>query len=189
MTESPQRAPRVAVIGIGNVLLGDDAFGPTVVELMRAHWRFPEGVELIDAGTPGLDLVDYMSDRDHVVLVDAVATRSPPGTVVVLDREAIRRLPRKQRVSPHDPVLQDAVWLTEITDDGPRELTLIGAVPQNLEPGADLSPAMLAAIRDACITLFDRLETIGCTPDPELGKPCRPWWVGNGVDLPRPGLA
>ena len=44
---------KIAVIGIGNVLAGDDAVGPHVVRVLEAHYELPDGVQVIDAGTPG----------------------------------------------------------------------------------------------------------------------------------------
>ena len=59
----------LAVIGLGNVLLGDDGFGPFVVELLRRRYGFPPAVELLDLGTPGLGLVTYVHGHDAVVIV------------------------------------------------------------------------------------------------------------------------
>jgi hypothetical protein len=53
--EAEHRAPhRVGVIGLGNVLMGDDAFGPWVVQTLLAEHDFPEGIAVEDLGTPGL---------------------------------------------------------------------------------------------------------------------------------------
>lgn len=55
--------PTVAVLGLGNVLMGDDGFGPTVIRELEAAWTPHPEVELLDLGTPGLDLLPFVSDR------------------------------------------------------------------------------------------------------------------------------
>ena len=73
--------PRVAIIGLGNVLLGDDGFGPFAVEVFRTQYECGPEIEIIDLGTPGLDLGPYLYGKDWVVIVDAVSAEGEPGTV------------------------------------------------------------------------------------------------------------
>ena len=58
--ERRRRTPRVSVVGIGNVLLGDDGFGPLAVEMFRCEYECSPNVEIFDLGTPGLDLAPYL---------------------------------------------------------------------------------------------------------------------------------
>ena len=67
------------MIGLGNVLMGDDAFGPWVVQTLLAEHDFPEGVAVEDLGTPGLDLTPYVTDLEALVLVDTVRADAPPA--------------------------------------------------------------------------------------------------------------
>jgi hydrogenase maturation protease len=60
------------IVGLGNPLLGADAFGPAVLEQLRGRADLPPGTELIDAGTDLLGCLDRLTTFDHVVLVDAV---------------------------------------------------------------------------------------------------------------------
>ena len=76
---APPAPANVAIVGLGNVLMGDDAFGPYVVASLQAHYDFPEGVELIDAGTPGHELSVYLDGRDVLIVVDAVQAAGSPG--------------------------------------------------------------------------------------------------------------
>jgi hydrogenase maturation protease len=77
--------PRILIAGIGNIFLGDDAFGVEVAwRLARRQW--PEGVRVVDFGIRGLDLAYALLDGyDAVVLVDATARGQPPGTLSVLE--------------------------------------------------------------------------------------------------------
>jgi len=69
-----------SVIGLGNVFLGDDGFGPLAVETFRSQFAYGPEVEVLDLGTPGLDLAPYLYDRKLVVIVDAVAFALPGTT-------------------------------------------------------------------------------------------------------------
>jgi hydrogenase maturation protease len=80
---------RVLVAGIGNVFLGDDAFGVEVVRRLQQGAGLADGVVVRDYGIRGFDLAcDMLDDHDAVVLVDAVRRGEPPGTVVVVDASA-----------------------------------------------------------------------------------------------------
>ena len=50
----------IRVLGLGNVLMSDDGFGPYVARVLEAFYEFPDDVEVIDVGTPGLDLTPYL---------------------------------------------------------------------------------------------------------------------------------
>jgi hydrogenase maturation protease len=69
---------RIGVIGIGNVLMGDDAFGPHVIRVLQAGYAFAPGVDVQDMGTPGLDLTAYLAGLDALVLVDTVKSAGAP---------------------------------------------------------------------------------------------------------------
>ena len=50
----------VRILGVGNVLMGDDGFGPYVARTLGARYELPEHVEVQDVGTPGLDFTPYL---------------------------------------------------------------------------------------------------------------------------------
>jgi len=63
---------KVLIGGIGNVLLGDDGVGPYGARLLAARYEFDDGVEVADLGTPALDLIDQISGKDAVILIDSI---------------------------------------------------------------------------------------------------------------------
>ena len=80
---------RVLVAGIGNIFLGDDAFGSEVARrLVGEHW--PEDVRVVDFGIRGLDLTFALIDGyETVILVDAVPRGGEPGTVYTLEADKL----------------------------------------------------------------------------------------------------
>jgi len=161
VSEGAVGAVRMAVIGLGNVLLGDDGFGPFVVELLRTRYVFPPEVELLDLGTPGLGLISYLHGHDAVVIVDAVTGAGSPGDVRVYEGVELERLPVVPRVSPHDPAVSEALAIAHLAGTGPLDVCLVGAVPGSLELGAGLSPQMSAAVDAAAEIVRRRVEERG----------------------------
>jgi len=177
----------IAVIGLGNVLLGDDAVGPYVIELLRTGYDLSAGndaapaVELLDVGTPGLGLPAYLC-RDAVVLVDAVAADAEPGSVGLYRREDLDALPAKPRVSPHDPAVQEALWLAELDGRGPRELLLVGVVPEHLRLGEAMSARMRAAAPKAVAAVLAELQRLAVEVRPRAGAPRPRFWWEDGLE-------
>ena len=85
---------RILIAGIGNIFLGDDAFGVEVVRRL-ARRCLPDGVEVRDFGIRGLDLTYTLLDGwDVVILVDAVPRGEPPGTLFVIVPETDEAQPQ-----------------------------------------------------------------------------------------------
>ena len=167
----------VRVLGLGNVLMGDDALGPWVVEALSAGWDFPEGVSVVDVGTPGLDLTPFLADADTVILVDTVKSVAPPGTLLVYGRRELAGRAPLPRVSPHDPGLTEALFTLELAGAAPRDVVLVGVVPERVEMGVALSPAVRASIDAAAGEVVRRLSQMGLPPRPRaLATPAAPWW-------------
>ena len=170
--------PRVGVIGLGNVLMGDDAFGPWVVQTLLAGYEFPEGVSVEDLGTPGLDLVPYVTDLEALVLVDTVRAPAPPGTVRVYRRDDLLKHPPQARLSPHDPGVKEALLTAEFAGRGPRDVLLVGAVPADTAMGVHLSQRLREAVPLAVAEVLRELERLGL-PAVRRASPGAPdiWWA------------
>jgi hydrogenase maturation protease len=138
---------RMLVAGIGNVFLGDDAFGVEVVQRL-AREQPPAGVELLDVGIRGVHLAYQLMDGYEVlVLVDAVSRGDAPGTVTVLEPTLPHLAPvplDPHRLEP-GPLLASIVALGAL----PARVVLVGCEPADLDEGMGLSPAVDAAVGPA----------------------------------------
>lgn len=150
----------ILVLGIGNLLLGDEAIGVRIVEALEQRYLLPPHVEVLDGGTSGMDLMDVMANRDHLIVADAVLTGDEPGRVVVLRDDEIPAM-FTRKVSPHQLGLADVLMALRLTDEFPARLTLVGVVPQTLEPGIALSPVVRQAIEPALQQIMAALHTEG----------------------------
>lgn len=151
----------VRVLGLGNVLLGDDAFGPYVVRQLEAQWELPEGVEVHDLGTPGGDLIPFLTDAAAVIVVDTVSSSGPPGSVRLYRRDELPPTSLGPRTSPHEPGLFEALATAELVERAPHEALLVGVVPHTVDTGTGLSPDVLAAVGEVLDAIVAELERLG----------------------------
>lgn len=149
--------PRYAIYGIGNVLLGDDGVGPAVVRRLIERCTFSADVVVEDLGTPSLDLPAYLLGYDSVIFVDAVAAASAPGTILRFTREEIVAVAPGIRISPHEPSINDALIVLDFAGTAPKDVVLIGIVPQTLDGGVRLSAAVNAAVDRAAGAVLHEL--------------------------------
>lgn len=136
--------PVTVVIGLGNPLMGDDGVGLAALAALRDEGPAP-GVELVDGGTWGMNLLPIIEGARRVILLDAIRTGAEPGSVIELDREA---LPRgfAHKLSPHQIDLREILALGELRGTLPGEMRAIGIEPAVVEMSTALSPVVAAAL-------------------------------------------
>ena len=139
MSESATHADETVVLGVGNLLLGDDGVGIHVVlELEREIEELPTGVRLMDGGTFGLDLLPYLDGVRTLIIVDAVAHGADPGHIGVWNGEQVARIFNRP-LSVHQAGV-DALLGAMILDGSlPPEVWVVGVEPAFVEPGLELS--------------------------------------------------
>ncbi len=156
----------VLVLGIGNILLTDEGIGVRVVEALERRYRFPDGVEVADGGTAGMELLNMICDRDHLILIDAVNTGAAPGTVVSLVGDEVPALFRT-RISPHQLGISDLLAVLSLTGELPKQLTLFGVVPYSLDTSTELSEQMLPKLEELVTLTVSELANLGFEPQPQ----------------------
>ena len=163
-------ATRVLVAGVGNIFLGDDAFGVEVARrLVGRSW--PEGVRVVDFGTRGLDLAFALEACDAAILVDATSRGGAPGTLYVLEPTtaiAVDAAPIDD-ASAHGMTL-DRLLARLPQSARPRQIRLVGCEPAR--PGEDdgddeamaLSGPVSAAIEEAARLVEALVEELLAEP-------------------------
>jgi hydrogenase maturation protease len=76
---SSDRPVPLLVLGLGNLLCGDDGLGAVAVHLLQRRYRVPDGVSVLDGGTLGLSLLPYLEEAHEAILVDAIRGEGPAG--------------------------------------------------------------------------------------------------------------
>jgi hydrogenase maturation protease len=133
------------VIGLGNPLMGDDGLGLAALARLREAPGLPAGIELVDGGTWGMNLLPIIEGADRVMLLDAIRTGAAPGTVHELARAEIPAA-LVHKLSPHQIDMREVLALGVLRGTLPAELVAIGIEPAIVEMQLELSPVAEAAL-------------------------------------------
>ena len=149
------RAPvgDLLVLGLGNLLCGDDGVGVAAVSAVSQRFEVPDGVRLLDGGTLGLSLLGWLAEADDIVLVDAIRHGGAPGSLVRLEGDEVEHAAR-ERLSVHQIGVADLLDSLRLLDAWPRRLSLLGLEPEDLGLGISRSRAVeraLPALVDAVV--------------------------------------
>jgi hydrogenase maturation protease len=148
------------VLGLGNVLCGDDGVGVLAVRMLAERFEIPPGLRVLDGGTLGLGLLGHFDDAEEVLLVDAVRADAPPGTLVELAGEDVPPAVR-DRLSVHQVGVADLLDALRLLGSYPRRLRLLGLVPGTLELGLARSPAVERALPALLDAVVERIGAAG----------------------------
>ena len=133
------------ILGLGNVLLEDDGVGAAAVALLLERYSAPAGVRVLDGGTLGLTLLPYLQSADALILVDAVRTDAPSGTLVRLSGDDVAPAVAT-RLSPHQVGVADLLDGARSLGSYPRRVVLLGLVPESMELAVGLSARVRPAL-------------------------------------------
>ena len=167
----------IRILGLGNVLMGDDGFGPFVIEALKAGYEFPPNVSVIDIGTPGLDLAPFLIGADVIIVADTVRAEGPAGAIRLYRRDQILKHAPGLRLGPHDPGFKHALLTLEFAEMGPSQVLLVGAIPATTLPTPFLTPALRNAVPVAVSEILEELDRLHAPATPKGGViSVQPWW-------------
>jgi hydrogenase maturation protease len=142
---------KLLVAGIGNIFLGDDAFGVEVARRL-AERPLPEGVRVVDYGIRSYDLAYALMDGwDQVILVDAVPRGGQPGTIYVIEPDLEQLGEPNLDAHSMDPVA--VLQLVRALGGEVKRMLVVGCEPANIDAsesgGFGLSAPVEAAVEEA----------------------------------------
>jgi hydrogenase maturation protease len=156
---------RVVVLGIGNTILSDEGVGVHAAMALRQRYALPAGVEVIDGGTAGMELLDTLSGVDLLLVLDAVKARRAPGSLVCLTGAEVPVFFRS-KLSPHQVSICDVLASLEFAGDAPRDLVLVGIEPESLELGLELTPTVARRVPEMVAQALAQLAARGIALPP-----------------------
>jgi hydrogenase maturation protease len=133
------------IIGCGNILLGDEGIGVHLIEELKKR-KLPQGVELLDGGTAGYELIPYIRQAEKIIIVDAVKGQGRPGQIY---RFSPGDYEQEQlqfgSFSLHEVSLKDV--FTAIKNLGiQKEIIIFGIEPQDIGVKIGLSQKLTATL-------------------------------------------
>ncbi|HTX42573.1 MAG TPA: hydrogenase maturation protease [Acidobacteriaceae bacterium] len=138
------KKPRIAVLGLGNLMRTDDAVGMLAIAAMRADPRLPDSIAVIEGGTLGLDLLHPLDGVTHLLALDAVDAGAAPGALLRFAGAAINDLPIGKSV--HLLGFSDLIGAMRLTGGAPWALVVLGVQPRTIGWGTELTPPVEAAL-------------------------------------------
>lgn len=141
--------PPTLVLGIGNRLLGDDAVGLHLLEMLETRYGGRADLEFIDGGTQGLALLGLLASRRRLVLLDAVALGAVPGTIHDLCGRELLASPRHAGATAHSSGAVDLLRAALLIGTLPPDIRVIGIEPQDTHLGLHLSNPVMSGLGHA----------------------------------------
>jgi len=145
----------ILILGVGNILMKDDGLGVHIVNhMIDSDIALPANVEVFEGGTLGFDLLNVMTGRDRIIIIDALKTDDAPGTVYRFPAKHLKREPRSY--SLHDTGVSGIIDMMKLLDEEPS-VEIIGIVPGDIEsleigmsePVMDAIPRVVEIILEA----------------------------------------
>jgi len=155
--ESGNLPVRKIVMGLGNTLNKDEGLGVHALAFLQEKLKdsAPE-VEFLDGGALGLNLLPWVEEASHLLVLDSIVSRfSLPGQVMEMSKDEIP-LYRNIKMSDHQITFQEVLGLAKFRDKFPEFLHLVGAQPVDMTIGYGISPKIEAVMPD----ILERAERV-----------------------------
>lgn len=153
----------ILVLGLGNLLMSDDALGSRAVAELEKRYLFPESVELLDGGTLGLDLLPRLEGIERLLVIDALQMGAAPGQLFRLEGAEVPRA-FANKLSVHQMGLQDLLAVAELQGYLPGQLVVWGAQSESVAMALEMTPAVNDALEPLLAAVVKELNRWGVAP-------------------------
>jgi len=142
-------SPRILVAGVGNIFLGDDAFGVEVARRLMQR-QIPPNVTVRDFGIRSYDLAfALMNQWELSILVDALPRGGRPGTIYVLEPELPNGNVNQEALDGHSMNPVAVLQLVQALGGKIARLLVVGCEPATVEPSAEGEMGLTAPVEGA----------------------------------------
>ena len=147
----------ILILGIGNVLMGDEGVGVHVVNEMEKD-SFPPNVTLLDGGTGGFHLLEYLQEYPKIIMIDATMDGKPAGTISLIEPKFATDFPKS--LSAHDIGLRDLIESTAVLGELPKMYLITVSIESIQSMQMELSPEIEKQISVVNEKVKEVLESI-----------------------------
>lgn len=162
----PAARTEPVVVGMGNILYRDEGVGVYAVHALRTAFEFEPEVTLLDGAVLGFELMDMFGSGAPIIVLDALLTDAPPGTIYRLPTEQLLDLAPQFRPTAHE-IEPIGLLKLQMALGEPMDVTLLGIVPADasgLEVG--VTTELAAFFSDYVETVVTELRERGITVTP-----------------------
>jgi len=150
-------AKKTLILGVGNPFRRDDGIGPAVIQRLQAE-NCLEGIDLLDGGTDGFSLLEYIKGYKHVLVIDAVDMGMTPGEMRMFSPDEAKLTIQTDALSTHGFGLAEVLGLME-TLGIENNLQIIGIQVKDMRLGEGMSPEVSAKIEDILELIKEYIAT------------------------------
>lgn len=151
-----KRSKKILIMGVGNLLLGDEGFGIHFVKELE-KLELPQSVDVLDGGVLGPNLLGYIEDLEKLIVVDVVNANAKPGTIFKIKPEQIKEASQKYILSFHQIGILEVVEMAKIL--GKKLNTIIFAIqPKTIEMGMQLSKELKEKIPEMIKLVLNEIK-------------------------------
>ncbi len=158
-----RQSEKILILGVGNELLRDEGLGVHVARsLLAMNPSLPSHVDVLEAGTSLLDVLPRMPLYSRVIIVDAVSAGKRAGGIHRIEAtdELTGSFESGASVSLHEMGVAEALRVGAMMGLKPKNLLVIGAEPERIEPGTELSPRLDRAARKIISMLLSEIGAV-----------------------------
>ncbi len=152
---STEPGARTAILGIGNLLMGDEGVGIHVVRQLKELDRRSD-LDVVDGGTGGFHLLEYFERYRRLILIDAAADGQPPGTVRLIRPRYSKDYP--PTLTAHEIGLKDLLDAVQLLGVQPDVRLITISIGEVSGPRLELTPAVEGAIAKAVRIVREQLD-------------------------------
>ena len=156
-----QSEKKVGILGIGNLIVGDEGFGIHTVQYLEDNYIFPDHVLVKDGGTAGIYMSPFLEECDPVFVIDVVDIDAEPGSMHYYSSEDVKAGKISTRMSPHQLGLLEILEICKLRDAAPEKIEFYCVVPKTLETSMELSDVVAPRVKDIADIILKRLEDDG----------------------------
>ena len=148
---------KILILGIGNVLMGDEGVGVHAIKELEKE-TFPPNVTLLDGGTGGFHLLEYLQEYPRIIMIDATMDGKPAGTISLIKPKFATDFPKS--LSAHDIGLRDLIESTAVLGELPKMYLITVTIDSIQSMQMELSPEIEKQIPAVIERVKEVLETI-----------------------------
>jgi len=161
VTLSTEGPIRIAIVGVGNTLMGDEGIGVHIAERLKAT-SLPPDVVVLEGGTQFWGDEEILNGVEKLVIVDAVLGGGAPGTIYRFALDELEDETEEVKLSCHDMGLIEKLRMTRFAGFAPDRIVVIGVEPATVAWNAGLSEGIeekIPEIIDAVMAELTSPET------------------------------
>ncbi len=156
-----EHGKNISIIGIGNLLMGDEGFGVHVIRYLEKNFLFPDQVELVDCGTAGIYMAPVFEQSKMAIVVDAAQIEGKPGQVIRLNHGDMAGARIQSCMSPHQIGVLEVLEICRLRDRLPEQIEFYLLIPKVVEPGLELSDIVRPRVMDVSNMIVSQLKEAG----------------------------